>query len=251
MPCLTLRHFVPSLGLACALEAAPPQPIAFPLEAGFEWVYRAQVSWTEPDHQPREKELQWRIRVLEVRRRKSQVIARIEGWLEDLAWYEPGKKPGNHVLVYDAKRGLHLLEDSTAQALWNRLGAAPKESVSEAELEKSERLLPAEISEGLVWGDSESLARNDSMYVRRVEETGTQGLDALGGWSGRKRAPFFRIAYRTNPDHSLMDFVPGLGFTSFTYVHHGTVSGCEMKLVAVERKKVAPTGMPYGNTVGN
>jgi hypothetical protein len=183
-----------------------------------------------------EKELQWRVRVLEVRRRKAQTIARIEGWLEDLAWYEPGKRPGHHVLVSDARRGLHLLEDSAARSLWARVETAPREPVSEAELERSEHLLPAEITEGSAWGDPEHLAREDSMYVRRVEETGTQGLDGLGGWSGRNRAPFFRIAYRTHPDHSLMDFVPGLGFTRYTYAHQGTVGACELRLVAVERK---------------
>lgn len=242
---------LPLLGLVCALEAAPPMPIDFPMEAGVEWVYRGQVRWTAPGNQVRERELQWRVRVLEVRRRKSQVVARIEGWLEDLAWYEPDKKPGSHVLVYDAERGLHFLENTAAKALWNRLGAGPKELVSDAELAKSERLLPAVIAEGMAWGNSESLARNDSMYVRRVEETGTQGLDGLGGWSGPSRGTFFRIAYRTMPDHSLMDFVPGLGFTRYTYVHHGTISECEMRLVAVERKPPGAARKPRRKTVEN
>jgi len=248
---LPLRLLVPLLGLVCALEATPPMPIDFPLEAGVEWVYRGQVRWTEPGNRVREREMQWRVRVLEVRRRKSQVIARISGWLEDLAWYEPGKEPGSQVFVLDAERGLHLLENSAAQVLWARLGAGPRESVSDAELAKSERLLPAVIAEGLAWGDSESLARNDSLCMQRVEETGTQGLDGLGGWSGRKRAPFFRIAGRINPVPASMDFVPGLGFTSYTYVHHGTVSGCEMKLVAVDRKAAASTGKAQRKTIEN
>lgn len=251
MPWPSLNLFFAILGMACALDAAPPEPIAFPLEAGYVWVYRGQVRWTDSEHRVKERELQWRVRVLEVRHRKSQVIARIEGWLEDLAWYEPVKPPGNHVLVSDVQRGLHLLGNSAALSLWARLGTAPKESVSEEELEQSERLLPAEIAEGSAWGDPEHLAREDAMYVRRVEETGTQGLDGLGGWSGRSRAPFFRIAYRTHPDHSLMDFVPGLGFTRYTYVHHGTVAECEMRLVAVERKRPGGARRPPRKTPRN
>jgi len=211
------------------------------MEVGFEWVYRGQVRWTEVGSRVLEKELEWRVRVLEVLRRKRQVVARLEGWLEDLAWYEPGKHPGTYLLISDPQRGLHLLGDPAAQALWTRLRTSAAASVSAQDLEEADHLLPPELSEGMTWGDPESLARRDGLYVRRVESVGTQGLEGLGGWTGPHRAPFFRIAYRTHPDHTLVEFVPGLGFTSFTYVHHGTVAECDMRLVAVERtRKVRP-----------
>jgi len=239
---LTLHLPAACIGLACTLAAEQPLPAAFPLRAGFVWVYRGQVRWTGKDNQVMEQELQWRVRVVAVLRRKRQLLAQLEGWPGDLAWYEPGKGPASIVLIHDPRRGLHLLEAPAAQSLWARLQASARESVSDRDLAAAENLLPSTLAEGMAWGEPEALAREDGLYVRRIEEVGTQGLDGLGGWTGTRRAPFFRIAYRTHPDHTLMDFVPGLGFTRFAYVHHGTVSECDLKLVAIEAGRELPTG---------
>lgn len=234
MPRCFLRLPFALLGMSGALAAEPPVPAKFPLEAGFAWIYRGRVKWTERGDKVREKDLQWRMRVLELRRRRAQVIARIEGWLDDLAWYEPGKQPGVYALVSDSRRGLHLIGPPAAETFWAGLGAAAREPISDEVLGTAEHLLPAALTKDSIWGEAENQARADSQSERRVEEIGTQGLDGLGGWTGARRGTYFRIAYRSNPEHSLVDFVPGLGFTSYTYVHHGSISECEMKLVAVE-----------------
>jgi len=33
------------------------------------------------------------------------------------------------------------------------------------------------------------------------------------------------------PDHTIIDFVPGIGITGYSYIHHGTVSEVKVKLV--------------------
>jgi hypothetical protein len=236
-----LSLFLALFGLA--ITAGEPVPARLPLEAGFAWIYRGQVKWTDAENHVMEQELQWKVRVLEVVKRKGQVIARLEGWPEDLAWYEPGKGPGIYVAIQDSA-GLTLVSDEAARDLWKRLQNAPAKGLGSDDRAKGELILPARLREGQAWGDEESLARPDGQYARRVEEVGILGLDGLGGWTGSARGTFYRIAYRTNPDHTLMDFVPGLGFTRYTYVHHGTVSECDLRLVAVERRSARPNPMP-------
>lgn len=41
----------------------------------------------------------------------------------------------------------------------------------------------------------------------------------------------FSCVFRTSPDHSIMNFVPGLGITGYLYKHHGTLSETDLKLV--------------------
>jgi hypothetical protein len=43
----------------------------------------------------------------------------------------------------------------------------------------------------------------------------------------------------TNPDDTELEFVPGIGFISYRYHHHGTVADTEMGLVEF-RSQVSP-----------
>ena len=38
-------------------------------------------------------------------------------------------------------------------------------------------------------------------------------------------------AMRTNPEHEIVTFVPGVGITAYVYAHHGTVSEVNVRLV--------------------
>jgi hypothetical protein len=42
----------------------------------------------------------------------------------------------------------------------------------------------------------------------------------------------WRASFRTNPDHCLLDFVPGFGFIRYEYVHHGTVQHVTAELMS-------------------
>jgi hypothetical protein len=46
----------------------------------------------------------------------------------------------------------------------------------------------------------------------------------------------FKLSYRTNPEHEIVHFVPTIGITKFTYVHHGTVSEADVRLIEFHQK---------------
>ena len=49
----------------------------------------------------------------------------------------------------------------------------------------------------------------------------------------------FTLVYRTNPDHQIIDFVPGIGIVGFQYVHHGTLSETDLGLIEFGKAKKA------------
>jgi hypothetical protein len=44
----------------------------------------------------------------------------------------------------------------------------------------------------------------------------------------------WQVSFITNPDHCLLDFVPGFGFVRFEYVHHGTVQHVTAELMSLD-----------------
>ncbi len=86
------------------------------------------------------------------------------------------------------------------------------------------------LTEGKRWGEPEALKRDDLLYQWVVEEerpvrVRVKGVEATG------RGTQYRLALRTLPDHTLIDFVPGLGITHYIYSHHGTLAQAEVELV--------------------
>jgi len=41
----------------------------------------------------------------------------------------------------------------------------------------------------------------------------------------------YTLVYRTNPDHTILGFVPGVGIVRYAYSHHGTTAEADAWLV--------------------
>jgi len=46
------------------------------------------------------------------------------------------------------------------------------------------------------------------------------------------------MAYRSNPDHTFIEFAPSIGITGYVYGHHGTVASADVTLVALKIPKL-------------
>jgi len=55
-------------------------------------------------------------------------------------------------------------------------------------------------------------------------------LDGVKGLTAGNRTAY-EIEYRTNPDDTEFEFVPGVGITSYEYHHHGSIAETELHLV--------------------
>ena len=79
-----------------------------------------------------------------------------------------------------------------------------------------------------------SRTRQDYMYCWVVESV--EPLDGLNvkGVEPEIARTQYRVSHRTLPDHRILEYVSGVGMTSYVYGHHGTVSEVDVRLTEVK-----------------
>ncbi len=212
------------------VQPSEPPAQSFPLAEGARWVYQGTVKWTRPDSaEVIEQSIQWDMEVLKVVEREHVTGALIKGFPSDLAWYEDGKRPEEHLMVQVGPDKFYLLSGSQKDDAWAQLQAG--DVWLGPLLTEHDLWLELPLVRGKVFGDTESLTRADRWYCWHVEDELPADLSRIRGLSGRRPARTYQIAFRTNPDHQLVSFVPGVGVTRYLYRHHGTVSEADVSLI--------------------
>jgi hypothetical protein len=215
--------------LACGVLAAEQKPTVFPLEPGLTWTYRGRVRWTGTDRRVHSDSLQWTMRIVTVRTTPNAQAALVRGWVQQLAWHEPGKSAQYTALLFRDRR-LYTLTTadsaSAAEVLDDALkSGAPMPSASQL-------LIDSTLTVDHIYGQEPK--RDDFMYAWHVASV--TSVAAHPAWkAGSGRVQRVRLESRTLPDHQFIDFVPGVGITRFVYSHHGTVADTDVRLVSVTR----------------
>ena len=194
--------------------ASPPSPLGFPDAPGTVWHFKAAVQWTpENSSQVRSADITWNTSVISKHHSGAATVLVLSGFPTDLAWYEPAMRP-RVTLITTTSEGLYLntLPDQAdiQKAIEQALKGAPE----------GERILLAHPRVGDCLGGTPG--RDDGRYCWHVERKVTRRGHT--GWE---------VAYRTNPDHQLLEFVPGVGVTLFEFEHHGTVASARAELTSV------------------
>jgi hypothetical protein len=92
-------------------------------------------------------------------------------------------------------------------------------------------ILDLPLAKGKLFGDSERVARHDAMYCWSVDDVSHRTLKGVAGVDATKLRVTYSLIFRTNPDHQIVSFTPGIGITGFVYSHHGTVSEVNVRLI--------------------
>ena len=196
------------------------------MRAGTTWTYQAHVSWTVAGSaRTRDTTLTWTTRILTTIRRDSSLVAAVENWPSTLAWWEPSHTPDTTLLVCLNDRVYHLGRSQHAG------GSAVSEAASGAlSLTSDNLILALPLHERLLYGQEPS-GRTDTFYGWFVEAAAPMphSLVRLGA---SPNDSLYTIAYRTVPDHQIVQFAPRLGVIRYTYAHHGTVATASATLVS-------------------
>lgn len=202
--------------IAAHFIVASPRHLV-PLDVGTAWTYRARVRWTvENSAETREATITWHSAVLRSGRSQRGTVAVVSGFPDELAWYSPGQRPG-YTVVTETPSGFFIKKvDSVSEA--NAI--FDKDGVSDL----GEQLLTIPVHLDDCIGDDPD--RRCCMYCWHVEDNISYQHQL--GW---------RIVYRSNPDHSVIELVPGVGVTRYTYEHHGTVASADVTLLAINRPR--------------
>lgn len=203
----------------------------FPLSAGTYWIYRGTVKWTPATStsiEVREELLNWKMEIVRSARVGPYEVARLKGHPDDLAWYVPGKPRGDYLIVRDDKRYylLRLLDPGKElEALMS------DRTVLEARLNSYTLFLDLPLRKDIRFAEDPDAKRDDILYCWYVEKESRLTLDGVRGFSHKSPVVRFSLSYRSLPDHTFVDFVPGIGIMRYVYGHHGTASETDLQLV--------------------
>jgi hypothetical protein len=219
----------------CALLAAPPIPCPIPLEKGTRWTYEGKVETTLlGSAKVYSTNISWVMEVVDSMENTNARAAVISGTPDELAWYEPGQVPGYSVLLNFSNHVYRFPAKTLQQAssLMLEMANEPGKFFPKAEDVDDWFALP--LAKDKRWGGD--LQREDGWYCWRVEDEHLSKL-RIKGCADKHAFPIYTLAYRTNPDHQVLDIAPGLGITRFIYVHHGTVASADVRLVAFKHPR--------------
>lgn len=208
---------------------------SFPMREGTFWVYRGVVRWYDMQLQKTASStVTSKCEVLHVHRRESLVIALMRGFPWDFDWSEGDANPSDWLIAKTGSGKVYVLDGEKLQEDLKRLDN-PTDALQDM-LREDDLLMKLPLKKGMKCCDAEARMRPDDRYCWVVAATRDA---ALNGVKGLKPGEYksFLVQYVTNPDDTELEFVPGLGFTSYRYHHHGSVADTEMKLVEYHAAK--------------
>jgi len=205
--------------LAAVTGTAPAgeDGVVFPFVAGTTWTYAGTVKWTPPDHgRPRSGSVRWTSEVADAFDDGDVAGALLDGGVWDLAWSSPEVHAARYAVLRVRTRYYLIYDD--ARATFAAVKASGRKALP-PNLEQ-EAWFDAPLTPGRLLRPNDVAPRVDTRY----------------GWSIAKTArSAYALTYLTLPDEEKLTLVPGVGITSFAYVHHGTIAEANVHLIAYHR----------------
>lgn len=205
---------------------------AFPASEGTYWIYRGLVRSGGSNSKISETKVTWKMQIRQVIRRPDVTALVVSGFPADLDWSDGTAKPQDSLLIQTRDKKLYQIDAEGLPATLKRLANASDDLAGL--LKDDDLFFKLPLRKGDKFCDAESMARDDGMYCWFVESARLVSFeDVKGAPPGQREV--FTLSYRSNPDDSELDFVPGLGITSYNYHHHGTVADTEVTLAEFHR----------------
>jgi hypothetical protein len=203
---------------AASLEAQSASPL-FPMAKGTTWTYTGTVGIQGKDAKLEEIHLSWQTEVVESVDRGPMKAALVRGDPRDFIWYSGEPEHGCYLVITVEDRELYF-QNSPACVL-------PPDPSLALSPENLRLKLPARVGD-IFAADPER--KNDGRYAWCVESVNQVNFSDVKGVPQDRNFDTCLLMYRTNPDHQIATYVPGIGLTEYVYSHHGTPSEVHMKL---------------------
>ena len=206
----------------------------FPLSKGTYWIYQGPTKWTlNNSNKVVEKTLTWKMEVVDTIQKGQYFIAILKGHPSDLAWYEEGKSRGDYLLVRKGIGKYYLAFDTLMKAVLDKAETNPK--LLDDLLDDYSIFINLPLTIGKKYGDPEQVARPDNAYCWYVESENKVSLNDIKGLSSNLTGMQYQLRFVTLPDQEYIKIVDGIGITEYKYVHHGTVSETDLRLIEFHR----------------
>ncbi len=210
----------------------PANDFLFPVTKGTYWIYAGDKKWTNEANQVQATRLRWRVEVLDYFDHGAIAVLLLKGapWAPSVV-----ENAGAEHLVMRFKDTYYFLDQGRAS--FDELRTiVPLEAAKKLQLVHAGArfLTPLHAGEGVCDSGMEpdackTLCYKEGRYCWFVADSQLVRLKVKG--APAQAVPEYSLQYRTNPDHTLLKIVPGIGVTFAEYVHHGTVDEHHARLV--------------------
>lgn len=207
-------------------------PGVFPLSEGTSWTYQGIVRWSDNNSDNvSETQVTWTSQLKRVIRREHLTAAVINGFPTDLDWSDGHPQPADSLIVVPDSGDYYFVRSENAKVGLKRLGDSG-DSLQDL-VDPDDILLRLPLVKGKKFcGDSEQETREDDMYCWVVSSVDQISLLNVKGLEP-KEYQVYEVSFRTNPDDTQLQFLPGVGLVGYSYHHHGTVADTELNLIAL------------------
>lgn len=219
--------FIVVVAAACTAQETIQQ--TFPLAKGTYWVYEDTVRWTiVGSNKVASKAVRWRMEVVETLKGRRFFVARVKGAPWDLGWYEPGRDRGDYLfVVFD--NAIFMMHDQDAREIYSAIQrTGVTKQMRERVAEHIWFRLPFHRDARYCDADQES--RTDRNYCWVVNSIGSARIAGIAGINAQNYEKV-ELMYRTMPEHEVLELVPGIGITRWTFQHHGTIAEAHVRLI--------------------
>lgn len=191
----------------------------FPLIKGSCWIYSGTVKY-QSDGKVCEKKLTWKMEITDVIKNNDITVAILKGHPADLPFFEEGRKRGDYSIVNIENKKYYFFDGIKKDMI---------EKVKKGEdiasfLDEQDLFIDLPMVSEKTFPKTE---RNDSFYTWYIQSVDDIQVNIKNFNKSAKR---YILIYRTSPDIRTIDYVKGLGILNYTYIHHGSVSECNLTL---------------------
>ena len=217
-------------GLLASATGGQGARSGFPLSPGTEWIYRGFVRSPDEDSTVgKVTGVTWKMSVVRTVERDGILAAVVSGFPGDLNWSEGDAQPQLSMLIETDDSKFYLNSEWNTQAVKDQLDN-PKYPLREL-VETDDWFLQLPLVEGKKFCDEQAMARDDGEYCWVAGPPHPADLHGVKGVAAPGARNAYELRYATNPDDTEIEFVEGIGITSYEYHHHGTVAETDVHLI--------------------
>jgi hypothetical protein len=216
-------------GLVVSARAGEDARQSFPLSPGTYWIYHGLVrSWAEGSSVGKVTDVTWKMSVVRVVERDGISAVLVRGFPADLDWTDGHVTPELSILVETQDAKFYLKGEFDTRSVLDQIDN-PKYPLQEL-VDVDDWFLQLPLAAGKKFCDDEGMQRADGQYCWVTQPPHPAALGGVKGVASAQRLAY-EIDYATLPDDTEIEFVPGVGVTSYQYHHHGTTADTELHLV--------------------
>jgi hypothetical protein len=218
-----------AIGFAPLLAQKPTEPARFfPFNPGAYWVYKGTVRWYDFENdKPASAEVTWKMSVQKVLRTQGITAAVVTGFPGDLDWTAGTTEAKPWLILEDQKHDVYY-ENLGPEFDLTKLNG--DDHVFDKFMAEDNFFFRWPLQQGAKFCGEDAKKREDGMYCWVVEQSVTKNLSTVKGVPASDQTAF-QLKYRTLPDDTTVELVPGVGLLSYEYHHHGTMADTELQLV--------------------